>query len=395
MFARLTIPRPTRRQVVRGLAVAGLLAGAALALGLFWPARHPAVVLRLPGTVEVQEVRLGLKTGGRVAAVLAREGELAEAGQVLVRFEAPELEAQREQCQARVRAAEAQLDKARKGPRDEEKAAARAAVAAARARWERLRAGARPEEVRHAQADLAAAEADLRLAGEEFDRADRLLQRGAVSRAQHDAARAARDQARARADAARARLDLLNAGNRPEEVAEAAAELDRARANDDLLRAGTGPEDIAEAEARVAEARGKLREVEATLREAAVTAPERVVVEVLAVRKGDLVPPNQPVARVLRADDLWVKVYVPETDLAKVRLGQPAEVTLDGYPGRRFAGTVGQIAGDSEFTPRNVQSVDERRHQVFAIKVRVADPDGIFKSGLAAEVLLPVEEGRP
>src|SRR5262249_18173093 len=115
----------------------------------------------------------------------------------------------------------------------------------------------------------------------------------------------------------------------------------------------------------------------------------------LAVRKGDLVPPNQPVVRVLRADDLWVKVYVPETDLARVRLGQPAGVALDGYPGKRFAGTVVRIAGDSEFPPRNVQSVAQRRHQVFGIKVRVADPDGIFTSGLAADVLLPVEEGRP
>src|SRR5262249_38046699 len=155
-----------------------------------------------------------------------------------------------------------------------------------------------------------------------------------------------RDRARARADAARARLDLLKAGTRAEEVEEAAAELGRARANYDLLLAGTRTEDVAEAEARVSEARGKLREVEATLREAAVTAPERVVVEVLAVRKGDLVPPNQPVVRVLRADDLWVKVYVPETDLAKVRLGGPAEVTLDGYPGRRFPGTVVHVAGE-------------------------------------------------
>jgi multidrug resistance efflux pump len=395
MVSRFIIPRPTRQQLVRGVAVAALLVGAALALGLCWPGRHRPAALHLPGTVEVQEVRLGPKTGGRVAEVLAREGELAEAGQVLVRFEAPELEAQCEQWQARLRAAEAQLEKTRNGPRDEEKEAARAAVAAAQARWERLRAGARPEEIRQAQGELAGAEADFRLAGEEFDRADRLLRRGAVSPAQHDAARAARDQARARADVARARLDLLRAGSRPEEVAEAAAELRRARANEDLVTSGTGPEDLAEAEARVAEARGKLREVEATLREAAVTAPERVVVEVLAVRKGDLVPPNQPVVRVLRAADLWVKAYVPETDLARVRLGQSAQVALDGYPGRRFAGTVVQIAGDCEFTPRNVQSVDERRHQVFGIKVRVADPDGIFKSGLAADVLLPVEEGRP
>src|SRR5262249_8595204 len=126
--------------------------------------------------------------------------------------------------------------------------------------------------------------------------------------------------------------------------------------------------------------------------------PELAVVEVLAVRKGDLVPPNQPILRILHSEDLWVKVYVPETELGKVRLGQKVEVTIDSYPGKQFPGQVIQIASESEFTPRNVQSVDDRRHQVFAVKVAVpqpADPkERIFKAGMAAEVCLPLEEAR-
>src|SRR5262249_49962808 len=114
------------------------------------------------------------------------------------------------------------------------------------------------------------------------------------------------------------------------------------------------------------------------------------VVEVLSVRKGDVLTPNQTILRVLRADDLWVKVYVPETELGRVQLGQHVDVTIDSYPNRRFAGTVEQIAAESEFTPRNVQSADERRHQVFGVKVRVANPEGVFKSGMAAEVTLPL-----
>src|SRR5262249_36528283 len=125
----------------------------------------------------------------------------------------------------------------------------------------------------------------------------------------------------------------------------------------------------------------KMREIEANLQEAVVRAPERAVVEVLAVRKGDLVQPNQSALRVLRADDLWVKVFVPETQLGKVRLGQDVQVVIDSHPGQRFA-------GERESTPGNVQSADERRHQVFAVKVRVADPDGVFKSGMAADVVL-------
>jgi len=116
-----------------------------------------------------------------------------------------------------------------------------------------------------------------------------------------------------------------------------------------------------------------------------------VVVEVLGVRKGDVVAPNQPIVRVLRADDLWVKVYVPETKLGMIHLDQQVSVTVDSHPGKQFQGTVRQIATESEFTPRNIQSPDERRFQVFGVKVRVSNPDGVFKSGMAAEVTVPLQ----
>ena len=155
-----------------------------------------------------------------------------------------------------------------------------------------------------------------------------------------------------------------------------------------LLFEGTREEDKALARANLAEAKGRLAENEANLREAVVIAPRRAFVEILSVRTGDLLPPNATIARVLYTDDLWVKVFVPETELGRVRQGQQVEITVDAYPGKRFPGTVDQIANQSEFTPRNVQSADGRRHQVFAVKVRVADPAGVFKSGMAAEVTL-------
>ena len=109
------------------------------------------------------------------------------------------------------------------------------------------------------------------------------------------------------------------------------------------------------------------------------------------MRKGDLVPPGQAVVRILQADDLWVKVFIPETDLGRVVLGQAVDVTVDSHPGEHFRGHIAQIAHESEFTPRNIQSIDERRHQVFSAKVRVDDAHGVFKSGMAAEVTIPVE----
>ena len=118
----------------------------------------------------------------------------------------------------------------------------------------------------------------------------------------------------------------------------------------------------------------------------------RRFLERLAVRPGDVAQPGQAVARVLRADDLWVKVFVPATDLGKLRPDQAVEVEVDSHPGRRFPGRVTHVASVSEFTPRNVQSADERKYQMFAAKVRVADPDGVFKSGMAAGVFVTLGE---
>jgi HlyD family secretion protein len=117
------------------------------------------------------------------------------------------------------------------------------------------------------------------------------------------------------------------------------------------------------------------------------------VVEVIGVRPGDLVQPNQPVVRVLRVEDLWVKIFVPETQYGLVKLHQQVDVTIDSHPGQKFKGVVIQRSNISEFTPRNVQSVDERRHQVFGVKILVNDEKakGILNGGMAAEVTITPE----
>jgi multidrug resistance efflux pump len=373
--------------------VGGVVLAAAIAagLGFYWPFGRKMEVLKLPGLVEIQEVRLGSRIGGRVAEVLVSEGDQVKAGQVLVRIDAPELEAQREQLEARLREAESQLEKAKNGPRQEEIDSAQAALEAARARLKRLEAGSRVEEIRQARSEVDSALADSKLAVEDFERADRLRRQSASAQADYDLAKAAVSRTRGRTAMAQARLDLLLAGTRPEEIEEARAEMKRAQANHRLLLAGSRSEDIQMAAATAAGARAKLNEIEVNLKERSILAPELAVVEVLAVRKGDLVMPNQPILRVLRTADLWVKIYVPETDLGKVQLGQTVAVVVDSYPDRIFEGRVTQIASESEFTPRNVQSIDERRHQVFGVRVRIEDPQGVFKSGMAADVSISLK----
>jgi multidrug resistance efflux pump len=349
--------------------------------------------LTLPGIVEIQEVRLGSKVGGRVSRVMVEEGDIVYPGKELVVFEAPELTATRDQLKAKVAEAEADYAKALKGPCEEEIRAAQATADAAKARYEKMREGWREEEKRQAASDLESAQAELKQAQEDMDRTLGLFKTKSVARADYDAAVAARDKARGRVRALQARDDMLMKGNREEDKAEAKAEWQKAQAQYDELKNGTRQEDKMLAMAKLDEARAKLDEAEVNLREAVVKVPEnlgRALVEVVSIRPGDLVPAGQPVVRVLRADDMWVKIFVPETKMELVPLKKEVEVSIDA-PHRTFKGRIQQKASASEFTPRNVQSAEERRYQVFAVKVKVDDPQGVLNAGMAAEVRIPLE----
>jgi HlyD family secretion protein len=357
------------------------------ALAAFWPFSSRQKGLDLPGTVQSQEVRLSSKVGGRVAAVLVAEGDRVSAGQELVRLELPELEAQRDQLKAKLAHANAELYKARKGALPLELREAEAAWKVADARYRRVVAGPRQEEIEQAEQDKKSAEADLAAAQDQYQRLNASRQ---ASRADEvESARFRRARASAALAAAKSRLQQLRAGNRTEDREEAKAERDRLKAKYDLLRDGTRQEDVARAEADAEHAAASLREVEAKLREAVISAREAGRVEVISVRPGDVPSANAPVVRMLRDGDQWVRVFVPENELGKVRVGQKVEVTIDSHPGKKFPGVVYHVAGESEFTPRNVQSPDERRHQVFAVKVRVEAPAGVFKPGMAAQVFIP------
>jgi len=365
-----------------------ILATAAVVVGLVLHYQQQPKEMRLPGTVEIQEVRLSSRVGGRVAKVLVSESQLIEPGQVIVELEMPELDAQRGQLVAQKEAAQAVLERLQNGPRPEEIAAAKGSLDAAAARLARMREGYRPEEIAQARDDLQALEADLQNAQQDLTRERALQGRGASSASALDAAIARARRLQNQVESARAKLKMYESGYRREEVAETAADEARLKADYDLLLAGTRKEEIEEARAKVADLAAKIDEIDVRRKERTVITPERAVVEVLMVRPGDIAAANQAIALVLRADDLWVKAYISEIDLGRIHLGQKVEVTCDTFPGQRFEGEVTYIASSAEFTPRNVQTIDERRHQVFGFKVRVRDPRGVFKSGMAADVWL-------
>ena len=145
------------------------------------------------------------------------------------------------------------------------------------------------------------------------------------------------------------------------------------------------------AQMQVAQARAQLGDIEAQLAEMQVVAPAECVLETLSVKVGDiLVPPfSQEVATVLLTNHLWVRVYVPETWLGKIKLGDQVRVRVDSFPGNDFPGVVEQINRQAEFTPRNVQTVGDRIKQVFGVKVRLPNDDARLRAGMAADVYFP------
>jgi multidrug resistance efflux pump len=340
------------------------------------------------GTVETREIQIGSKVEGRVTEVGVEEGQVVKAGTVLVRFEHDELSAQHAQAQATVEQAQADLDKMLRGNRPEEITQAEATARAQKAALDSAHNGPRRQEIDQAQADFKAAIADSANAESFYKRMQKLVATEVISRQQFDDARDRRDAAVQRAESARQRLALLQAGTRPEDLRAAEDKYRQAEAAAVLARRGFRKEDIEAARGRLAEAQGRVAELDARLREAELTAPADAVVETVSVRPGNLVPAGRIVITMLEASQLWVKVYVPETDLAHVHLGQHASVRVDSFGSRTFDGHVGQIASQAEFLPRNVQTKSDREHQVFGVKVYVDNSQEILKSGMSATVRL-------
>jgi multidrug resistance efflux pump len=364
----------------------------ALVCGAVWMGRGSGFGFRreappvFSGTIETREVRVGSKAGGRVLAVLVEEGQAVEAGAPLVRLDVAELRAQQSQAEARMAQQRARLARLEAGARPEERAQARAATETARAALEAIQTWPRPEEVAQARAAVAAAEADLNNAEAVFGRADRLRSSGDISQQEFDSARFRLENTRARRDLEKKRLDLLLNGSRKEDIRAAEERLRQAQEAEALVAAGPRAEEIADARAQLAEALARLEQIRVQLAEGEVKAPAAATVEVLTIRPGDLLSPNQSIARLLEKDQLFVRVYIPEPQLGNVRAGQRAQVKVDTFPERAFNGVIEQINSQGEFTPRNVQSRSERNHQVFGVKVRLDNREGKLKAGMAAEV---------
>lgn len=357
------------------------------------------------GTIEATEVEVGSKLAGRLLALGVREGERIEKGRLVATLEGGDLEGGVEQAAGALEAARAALAELEKGTRREDISRLEAQLEAdemvlrqARARLDLVLAGVRAEKIGQLKADLRKAEATLAEAEKELARARKLEEEGALPGRDLDRARTARDVALALVDASRQRLAEAEAGARPEEleevraaVARAESQVKAARSALNLALAGPRKETIEAARGMVKQASGKLRSAEYMLEQTRIYSPIDGVVTLRNSEPGEVVTPGFPIVRLADLSTVWLKVYIPEPKLGLVKLGQAAEVTTDTYPDRIYSGMVVEIAEKPEFTPKNVQTKEERVKLVFAVKIEIENEMMELKPGMPADATIRFE----
>jgi HlyD family secretion protein len=304
-----------------------------LLTGRLWKQSDQGVI-SLSGNVEVTEVDTGFKIPGRVIDLLTDEGKPVQKGDKIAVLESAELESLVAQS--------------------------RAVLSEALVKLEELRTGSRPQEIAQAAANMRAAEAELVKSRKDYERAEKLYKYEAISTSQLDAARSAYDSRGEQVKAAREQLSMLKEGPRKE-----------------VIKA---------AEDRVQSAKAALRVTEERLGDTTLFAPVSGVVLKKNVERGEVVQAGTPVFTIGEIDDPWIKVYIKEEKLALVKLGQRADIAVDTYRDKVYEGIVSYISSQAEFTPKTVQTQEERVKLVFGVKVRVKNVNQELKPGMPADV---------
>jgi HlyD family secretion protein len=347
----------------------------------FWDSRKP---YEWSGTIEARTISVGSKVGGRIKEVVAHEGDKVQAGATLLVLENGDLPAQLLMAKGQLEQAQANLDKLEKGARPEEIEEAKARAQTAVAALDETRTGARAEQISGANARLVAAQVAVDKAKLDDDRAKKLMASAAISQSQLDDADTALKGAVAQRDAASQVLDELKNGSRREDIAQAQAKAAEARANANLVLAGSRVEDIRAGRGQVDAAQGRVDQIQTMIDELTIHAPRASRVEALDLRPGDILAPNATAATLMEDDQLYVRIYVPETQIGHIHPDQEVPVAVDSFPNRTFKGVVEHINSVGEYSPRNLQTADERANQVFATRIGLREGRDELRAGMAA-----------
>jgi len=384
------------------LAVLGLII-VGVAATLFYFSNRPAEtgILRASGTIEATRVDVSFQMGGRVAEVAAVEGQAVRSGQIVAKLDYSETMAHVMQAAAaldsvvaEVRQQESLVDLHRSIVENQIEQA-HGEADASRMQVERIRNGSRPEEIRVAESAVAQAEADLMRKRSDFERTSSMKDAGVVAPQEFDAAQSAFRMAESTVAAARDRLILAQQGQRREDLAEAEAHFRAAQAGAAVAEAGRRSVEIERQalesmRAHQRELRAQLDAANSQFSYTEIHSPLNGVVLTKNVESGEVVNPGTPVVSIADIDALWMNIYVPEAQTGFVKLGQSVRVHVDSFPGETFNGKITFVSSQSEFTPKTIQTPEERIKLVYRVKVSLENTQQRLKPGMPAdaEILL-------
>jgi len=288
------------------------------------------------GTIEAREIQVSALLSSTINSIAAEEGDRVSKGDLLAELDHTILDYRLQQARSREKQARAQL--------------------------ELLREGARSEDIQQAEAQLAQARQNLELAKKEWDRIRSLYEEGSVTRREYDAVQNQYETGQSRYEAAQAALSKVRDFARPQEIESAEAVVEQAAAEAAVIR----------------------RQIE----DSRITAPISGSISEVYYEEGEVIQAGRPLIALRDMEAMYLTVYLSGPMLAKIRVGEAVEVYVDGVPDRHFEGTISNISDEAEFTPKNVQTKEQRVKLVYAVKIDVTNREGILKPGMPADIVL-------
>ena len=356
-----------------------------------WPGNDRDMI-QVSGNIELKDARIGFKIAGLVVERPVSEGEFIETGQVVARLDSSDLVQEVALRKAELQAAQASLAELEAGFRTEEIAQAEANMEKAQFRLDELLAGSRPQEVAAAEASVRHAQADTSYLKIEFDRRTKLLSSNTIAQKEFDRAKSEYERALATLNEAKENLKLIQEGPRKEQIDQARADLQEARQHYILMKKGPREETIEQARARVGQAGSALALAQIQLGYATITAPFSGLVLSENIEAGEYVAPGTPVITLGDIKNVWLRAYINQTELGRVKPGQKVHVTTDTYPEKIYEGRISFISSEAEFTPKNVQTQKERVKLVYRIKIDIPNPDMELKPGMPADAVIFIQQ---
>ncbi len=379
-----------------------VLAGAAGGAWYWYSGRmNTTNAIQVSGNLELTQVDLSFKTAGRMTELAVREGDFVKKGDLIAKLDAAQLDQQLLRDQAAVASAQSSLQQLQTSIEyqaatiDSDISTRRAEQAQAQAKLDELNAGSRPQEIQQAQSGVADAKSANDLARSDWERAQTLFAREDISKSQYDAAHAKLDSTAAQLRQAQDHLALVQEGPRKEEIAGARAQVTRSQAAVQTAEANRielrrKQEELSARRSEIDRTRAQVGMTQTQIADSTIVAPIDGVVLVKSAEAGEVIAAGTTIVSLGDIAHPWLRAYINETDLGRIKLGGQVKLSTDSFKGKTYDGRISFISSEAEFTPKQIQTKEERVKLVYRIKIDVDNPHQELKNNMPVdgEILL-------